>query len=84
MLASEREISPGIDGGAAEHLLDAHQLVVFADTVGAAGGAGLDLAGAERDGEVGDGGVLGFTGAVLHHGGVVVALRELHGVNGLR
>ena len=84
LLSSEREIFTRVDGLAAKHLFDTHQLVVFADAVGAAGGAGFDLAGAECHGEVGDGGVLGFTGAVRHHGSVVVALRELHGVDGLR
>src|SRR5713101_9589241 len=32
-------------GGGAEFLFDAEELVVFGDAVGAAGGAGLDLAG---------------------------------------
>ena len=39
---------------------DAEELVVFGDAVGAAGGAGFDLAGAGADGEVGDEGVFGF------------------------
>ena len=59
-------------------------MVVFADAVGAAGGAGFDLAGAESHCKVGDGGVLGFTRTVRHHSGVVIALRELHGVDGFR
>ena len=42
-------------GAGAELLLDAKQLVVFADAVGAAGRAGLDLARGGADREVGDG-----------------------------
>jgi hypothetical protein len=39
---------------AAQLLLDAQQLVVFGEALGAAGRPGLDLAGAQTDGEVGD------------------------------
>ena len=44
-----------VDGVVAEHLLDAQQLVVLADAVGAAERAGLDLAGVGGHGDVGDG-----------------------------
>ncbi len=47
-----------VHGVAAEDLLDAEQLVVLGDAVGAAEGPGLDLAGVGGDGDVGDGGVL--------------------------
>ena len=60
--------------GGAELFLDAQQLVVFGDAVGAGGGAGLDLARAHGDGEIGDEGIFGFAGAV----------RDDRGVAGLR
>src|SRR6266581_6217979 len=47
-----------------EILLDAQQLVVLGDAVGAGQRAGLDLHGVEAHGDVGDGAVLGFAGAV--------------------
>ena len=47
-----------------ELFFDAQQLVVLGDAIGAAGRAGLDLAGAGADREVGDGRVLGLAGAV--------------------
>ena len=61
---------------------DAHELVVFADAVGAAGTAGLDEASVERDDEVGDGGVLGFARAVGDDGGVAIACGEADGIDG--
>ncbi len=51
-------------GGLAEFFLDAEELVVLGDAVGAAGRAGLDLAGAGGDREVGDEGVFRLAGAV--------------------
>ena len=51
-------------GGLAELFFDAQELVVLGDAVGAAGGAGLDLAGVGGHGDVGDDGVLGLAGAV--------------------
>src|SRR5512132_4218435 len=51
-------------GGGAKLLLDAQQLVVLRDAIRPARRAGLDLAGARRDGEVGDEGVLGLARAV--------------------
>src|SRR5688572_13115668 len=57
-------IAPGVACRGAEFLLDAQQLVVLGDAVAAACRSGLDLAGGRADGEVGDGGVLGFTRSV--------------------
>jgi hypothetical protein len=54
----------GIAGLAAQLLLDAQQLVVLGHAVAAAQRAGLDLGRGGRHREVGDGGVLGFAGAV--------------------
>src|SRR5436190_2527671 len=50
----------------AERLLDAQELVVLRDAIGARRRAGLDLPAAGRDGEVGDRRVLGLAGAVRH------------------
>ena len=54
----------GVNGAVAQLLLDAQQLVVLRHTLGAAGCAGLDLAGVQGHGQIGDGGVLGLAGAV--------------------
>ena len=56
--------APRVLGARAERLLDAEQLVVLGDAVAAAQRAGLDLAGARADGEVGDRRILGLAGAV--------------------
>src|SRR5437763_86070 len=80
-----------LDGSPAQKLrrfsqffLDAQQLVVLGDAVGAAGGAGLDLAGPEADREVGDEGVLGLARPVRDDGRVAVATRELDRRDSLR
>jgi hypothetical protein len=51
------ELEPGAERTTrhgAELLLDAQELVVFRDALGASRGTGLDLATVGRDGEVGD------------------------------
>ena len=53
-----------VDRAGPELFLDAEELVVFRDAVGAAGGARLDLAGVGGDGDVGDRHVLGLARAV--------------------
>ena len=63
LLRSERGAA-GEARGRAELFLDAQKLIVFGDAVGAGGRAGLDLAGAHGDDEIGDEGVLGLAGAV--------------------
>ncbi|SRR6266849_97704 len=69
-------------GGGAEFLFDAEELVVFGDAVGAAGGAGLDLACGGSHGEIGDKGVLGFAGTVRDYGVVAGFAGQLDGVDG--
>ena len=49
-----------------------------------AGGAGLDLAGVQRQRQVGNGGVLGLAGAVGRNGGVARLVRHLDGLERLR
>ena len=70
-------------GGGAELFLDAEELVVLGHTVGAACRTGLDLAGVGSNGDVSDGGILGFARAVRDDCGVTVALSELDGAEGL-
>src|SRR5919112_5421539 len=73
--AGEERASPqGLEGSASgvtglrpELLLDADELVVLGEPVGAGERAGLDLPAVRRDGEVGDGRVLGFSRAMGHH-----------------
>src|SRR5690606_7480757 len=72
----------GVASDVTEGLLDAQQLVVLRDTLGAGGRAGLDLSAADGDGEIGDGGVLGLAGPVAPHRLVAVAVREGAGVEG--
>src|SRR5271166_6401411 len=62
-----------------ELLLDPQQLVVFRGAVGARERAGLDLPAIGGDGEVGDGGILGFAGTMGHHRGVARLMRHLDG-----
>lgn len=50
-----------VDGIASEHLFDTQKLVVFADAVGTGERAGFDLSRISGDGDVRDGGILGFT-----------------------
>ena len=69
--------------GAAKLLLDAEKLVVLGDALAAAGGAGLDLAGVQRNGQVGNRGVLGLAGAVGRNGGVTGLVRHLDGLQRL-
>ena len=78
-----QRVPPAVRGGLAEHRLDAQQLVVLGDSVGAGRRAGLDLAAVGGDGEVGDGDVLGLARAVRHDRRVGVAGGELDGVEGL-
>ena len=60
----------------AEQLLDAEQLIVFGDAVGAAERAGFDLPGVGCHRYVCDGRVLRFTGTMADNDGVTVLLRE--------
>src|SRR4051812_11225811 len=83
-LAVPRErAGTGVAGGVGELLLDAEQLVVLGDTVRAGRSAGLDLAAADGDGEVGDRGVLGLAGTVAHHRAEAGPVRHVDGVQRL-
>src|SRR5690349_7249039 len=64
----------GVARRIAQLVLDAQQLVVLRDPVGARERAGLDLPGVGRDREVGDGDVLGLARAVGDDRGVAGAV----------
>src|SRR5208283_1131108 len=66
----------GIHGTLAKSFLNAQELVVFTDAVGAAEAAGLDLADARGDDDVGNGAVLRLPAAVADDRLVAVALRQ--------
>ena len=65
------------------YALDAKESVVLGDTLATGRRTGLDLADAERNDEVGDERVLGFTTAVRDHDTPAVRLCELRTVKGL-
>src|SRR5580658_6458762 len=71
-----------VDRAAAQLFLNAEQLVVLCNAVGAADGARLDLSYAGRNGEVGDEGVLGFAGAVRDDRGVAVTAAQVDSLKG--
>ena len=73
----------GVNGAAAQLLLNAQQLVVLCNTLGTAGSTGLDLAGVQRHGQIGNGGVLGLAGAVRADGGVTGLVGHLDGLQRL-
>lgn len=64
----------------AEFILNAEQLVVFRDAVGARRRACFDLAGVGGDGDVGDRAVFRFAGAVRDDSRVAGAFRHFDGV----
>ena len=70
-------------GGSAQLLLDAQQSVVLRDALAAGGRAGLDLAGARRDDEVGDGRVFGLAAAMADDRRPAGLLRHRDGVQRL-
>ena len=58
-----------VEAGVVEFFFNAEKLIVLGDTVGTAGGAGLDLAGVGAHGKVGDEAVFSFAGAMGGDGG---------------
>jgi len=82
-LAAFRESGEaGVDGVFTKLLLDAEELIVFSQAIGAAQGAGFDLATVGGDGDVGNGRVFGFTGAMAQDSSVAIGLGQLDGVEG--
>ena len=61
-----------------EFFFDAEKLVVLGDAIGAADGAGLDLAYAGGDCKIGDEGVFALAGTVRHDRGVTVPTAEFN------
>src|SRR5271156_2571492 len=77
-----QRFAAGEAGGVAEGFLDAEELVVFGDAVGAGGGAGFNLAGAHSDDEIGEEGVFGFAAAMGDDGGVIGFAGHFYGFDG--
>ena len=73
----------GVNGTGTQMLFDAEQLVVLGHALGAAGSTGLDLAGVQGHGQIGNGGVLGLAGTVRADGGVTGLVCHLDGLQGL-
>ena len=73
----------GVNGTCTQILLNAEQLVVLGNALGAAGGAGLDLAGVQGNGQISNGGVLGLAGAVRADGGLAGLVGHLDGLQRL-
>src|SRR5712692_4133579 len=71
----------GESSGGAQLLLDAQQLVVLGDAVGARGGAGLDLTGAHSHDKISDEGVFGLARAVRNDGRVARLTGHLDGLD---
>src|ERR1019366_6013237 len=69
--------------GVAEIALDAQQLVVLRDAIGAARAAGLDLARVRGDREIGDERVLGLAASMRNDGLIAVHARHLDRLEGL-
>src|SRR5262245_8645561 len=73
-----------VAGAFLQILLDAQQLIVLGNSVGAAGGAGLDLAGVGGHDDVGNGRVFGFAAAMADDGSEAVATGQLDGIQSFR
>src|SRR5580765_1766520 len=85
LMASARKSPPaGVHRIVTKLLLDAKELVVLRNAVAPGRRAGLDLARAERDGQVGDRCVLRLAGAVGHDRCVAVLVGEPHRLDRLR
>jgi len=82
-LAGHAEGLSGELGMGAQLLLNAEDLVVLGEPLGAAGSAGLDLAGGETHDEVCDEAILGLTRPVGDHGSPAVLLGQEVRLDGL-
>ena len=72
-----REQRTAVYRAVAQNLFDPEQLVVFRHTVGTRGRAGLDLAGAQCNRQVGNGRIFGLAAAVARNRRVAVPLGQL-------
>src|SRR4029453_12621909 len=82
-LETRERAAAGVACGVVEFFFDAQELIVLGDALGAGRGTGLDLARVGGNGDVSNGGVLGFAGAVRGDGGVTGTLGQGNGVQGL-
>lgn len=77
------ELLASVDGVLAQLLFDTEDLVELGETLGTGRSTGLDLTGAETDDDVGNGDVLGLTGAVRDHDTPATGVGVLGGLDGL-
>ena len=80
---SSAELLASVDSVGTKLLLDTENLVKLGQALGTGRGTGLDLAGAETDGDISDGDILSLTGAVGDHDTPAVGVGILSGLNGL-
>src|SRR4051794_27884003 len=80
---SGAEVLAGEDGVGAKLLLNAEDLVELGKTLRSCRRTSLDLASADANNDIGDGHILGLTGAVGHHDAPVVSERVLGSLDGL-
>src|ERR1700733_10813411 len=83
MAARGQSRAAGEAGGRAELFLDAQQLIVFSDAIGAGSGAGLDLSCPHSNDEIGDEGVFGLAATMRNDGRVSGAAGHLDSFDGL-
>lgn len=74
----DESLGSRIDCGCPQTLLNAHQLVVFLHPLTATRRTGLQMSGAEGDGEVSDEAVHGLAAAMRHHRAPVRVVGKLH------
>lgn len=77
------EFLASVDGVLAQLFLDTEDLVELGETLRTGRSTGLDLTGAETDDDVGNGDVLGLTGAVGDHDTPATGVGVLGGLDGL-
>lgn len=77
------EVLASVDSVVAQLLLDTEDLVELGKTLGTGRSTSLDLTGAETNDNVGNGDILGLTGAVRNHDTPATGVGVLGGLDGL-
>ncbi len=72
-----------VDCRCAQAVLNAEQAVIFAHSLTAGRGTGLDLPGTGGHSQIGNGGILGLTAAMGDDSAVARRSGDLHGLHGL-
>src|SRR5688572_306457 len=74
-----QEERAAVESGGVELFLDSQELVVLGHAIGSRGGAGLDLAGAHGDSQIGDRRVFGLAAAVAGDARIAMTVGKLNG-----